>query len=330
MGAKSVAARRAVAKQGAANPIKDPHTVVPEVGPREPCPCGSGRRYKGCHGKAAARAADAVVLRPFAGLPGEADWVALREIVPAATAELVLTGDYAGRTATLSTVLPMAWPAMVRLDGSTFLGLQVQGSSSDISRDLGSALVAALDSPKGTLIGAAQIAAGGPRLQDVLDTSAPLVVVVHDGFDYWIDGVEEADQSDPEVAESMERANATVVPTVRLVSVEAAYWAGMNERATLRWVLPEDEEPLLDALARMHVAGTLSLGDGTRFIGTFRAHGLLVPVWDLPSDQRADDVEDPASAFRERLDEALAVTTPLTGAERHARSGLQTRQLTIR
>jgi hypothetical protein len=317
-------------KHAQTRPVRPSDEPVPEVGPREPCPCGSGRRYKGCHGKAAARAADAVVLRPFEGLPGEADWVALREIVPAATAALTLTGRYAGREATLSTVLPMAWPAMVRLDERVFLGLQVSGASSDVSRDLGSALAVALDGAAGTLVGPGQIEPGGPRLQDLLDLTAPLEVTVRDGFDYWIEGVEDSESADPEIAESMERANASVIPTVRLASVQASYWAGMAERATLRWVLPEDEEPLLDALARLHVAGGLSLGEGTRFIGTFRAHGLLVPVWDLPTDRLADDVEDPASAFRERLSDALTSTTPLTSAERHARAGLQTRQLTLR
>ena len=97
----------------------------------------------------------------------------------------------------------------------------------------------------------------------------------------------------------------------------------------MRWVLPEDEEPLLDALARLHVAGSLTLGEDTRFIGTFRAHGLLVPVWDLPVEAPADDAEEPAAAFRARLDEALADAAPLTSAQRHARAGLQTRQLTL-
>jgi Family of unknown function (DUF5926)/SEC-C motif len=61
---------------------------VPVVGAREPCPCGSGRRYKACHGRAASHAATELVHRPFEGLPGECDWVALRELVPAATATL--------------------------------------------------------------------------------------------------------------------------------------------------------------------------------------------------------------------------------------------------
>jgi hypothetical protein len=59
---------------------------VAVVSGREPCPCGSGRRYKACHGRDAGQAAEQFVARPFEGLPGECDWVAMREIVPAATA----------------------------------------------------------------------------------------------------------------------------------------------------------------------------------------------------------------------------------------------------
>ena len=267
--------------------------------------------------------------RPFASLAGEGDWVALREIVPAATAELTLSGEHAGRAATLSTVLPLAASAMVRLDGAVFVGLQVPAGSGDASRDVAAALLEALEADPGTIVRAGALPGPGPRLQDVLDPSAPLQVRVRDGFEFWIEGVV-GDNRDPEVAASLERANAGVVPTVRLAGVQAAYWAGMPERSTLRWVLPHEEEPLLDALARLHVLGALSLGQGTRFIGTFRAHGLLVPVWDLPAGALADDVEDPAAQFRVRLDAALGQTTPLTTAERHARSGLLTRQLTLR
>ncbi len=299
-------------------------TDVPVVGPREPCPCGSGRRYKACHGRAARSVAP--VLRPFEGLAGECDWVALREIVPAATAPLTL-GD--GRAATLSTVLPMAYPAMVRLDGTVFLGAQTAGGSGDVSRDLGTALAIALDSPAGTLVTAADVAGAQPaRLQDLLDGAAPLDVTVRAGFEYWVEGAD-GESADPEVTASLERANSGVVPTVRLDSVAAAYWAGLPERATVRWVLPEDEEPLLDALARLHADGDLSLGEGSRFIGTFRAHGLLVPVWDLPPGTPAEEAEQPVTAFRSRLDAALADATPLTSAQRHARAGLQTRQLTL-
>ena len=47
------------------------------VGPRQPCPCGSGKRYKACHG-AGAGAPTAYVARPFEGLPSECDVIALR------------------------------------------------------------------------------------------------------------------------------------------------------------------------------------------------------------------------------------------------------------
>src|SRR5688500_12732283 len=85
------------------------------VGPRQPCPCGSGKRFKACHG-AGDRAAPFVV-RSFEGLPDECDWVALREFVPSATAPLKIRG--AQREVLLCTLLPMAWPAMVRPDGAT-------------------------------------------------------------------------------------------------------------------------------------------------------------------------------------------------------------------
>ena len=53
---------------------------VAVVGGREPCPCGSGRRYKACHGKSS-RAPPRRVVRPFAGLASEPDWVALHDMV---------------------------------------------------------------------------------------------------------------------------------------------------------------------------------------------------------------------------------------------------------
>src|SRR5690348_12495346 len=112
------------------------------VNPKAPCPCGSGRRYKHCHGSSYAPP----VTRPFEGLPGEADWVALRELVPAATAKLTTAS---GRAFTLASVLPGGVPALVRADGEVLLGVQLQHSSDDISRDIGTALAAALDAPAG-------------------------------------------------------------------------------------------------------------------------------------------------------------------------------------
>jgi hypothetical protein len=296
---------------------------VAAVGAKEPCPCGSGRKYKACHGRDADAAR--LVARPFQGLPGEVEWVALREIVPAATAALTVAGA-PDRTVTLSTVLPLAWPALVRADGRVMLGLQVAARSGDVSRDLAFALEQALAAGPGSPVQPVGLPGPGPRLQDLL-TDAPLEVTVHDGFDYWVEG---AADPDGEVAASMERANASVVPTARLESVAGAYWCRMRERSHLRWVLPDDEQPLLDALARLAAGPGLSLGEGTRYVGSFRAHGLLCPVWDLPLEQEAASLEEPVAALRARLDDELAAPRDLTSEERRTRAGLLSRQLTLR
>jgi hypothetical protein len=320
MGKKSRSSSAAVA-------VADRPAEIPVVGMREPCPCGSGRRYKACHGRAGRAESVRLVTRPFEGLPGEADWVALREIVPAATAAVRTTAEHGAREVTVTTVLPMAWPAMHRADGNVLIGLQTQGGSGDPSRDAAAALLAALAAEPGTPVGPGDLLGPGPRLQDVLEPGLPFEVDVHPGFDFWLAGVEDVT---PEVRESLERANAAVVPTRRLTSVEGAYWCEIGARRHLRWVLTQPEDRLLDALARLHAAEQSALVEGSRYVGAFRADGLLVPVWDLAPATGADELEEPAAGFVRRLEGALAVTTPLTADERRARAGVVSRQLTLR
>ncbi|MBW1598738.1 DUF5926 family protein [Streptomyces sp. JJ38] len=301
---------------------------IPVVGAREPCPCGSGRRYKACHGRAAAQAVTELVQRPFEGLAGECDWVALRELVPAATVPLTLADGLPEDvpSVTLATVLPMAWPALRRDDGSVMVGLQNDTPSGDLSRDLADVLRRALTGEPGQPVAAERVPGDGPRLQDLLDPEAPFTPEVHDGFEFWVPNAESADGA---VAASLERANEAALPTSRLTGVEAAYWCRTPEKNHLRWVMPHPEERLMNALARLHAAGASGLGDGTRLVGSFRAHGLMVPVWDLPGAMTAEDCEKPAAAFAERLGEALADESPLTADERRARSGLTNRQITL-
>jgi hypothetical protein len=300
-----------------------PKAAEGEINPKAPCPCGSGRRYKHCHGSGYAPP----VTRPFEGLPGEPDWVALRELVPAATAPLKLAN---GREVTLASVLPGGSPALVRAEGEILLGVQLAASSDDISRDLGTALAAALEAPAGAPVDPGPIGAAGsagPRLQELLDLSAPLEVTVHQDFGFWLEGVD----AGPAAAAGLEQANSAVLPTERLEGLGAAYWVRPGtERAHLRWVRPEDEEPLLDALARLRAAEELTLGEGTRYAGAFRAHGLVVPVWDLPAEVPAADWTGPATEFGTRLDAALAESAPLSADERRARAGLLSRQVTLR
>ena len=292
-----------------------------DIDPKAPCPCGSGRRYKSCHG-----AGDVPVARPFEGLPGECDWVAMRELVPSATAPLALQDS--DREVTLATLLPLALPAIVRADGRVLLGLQVHARSGDVSRDLAHVLEQALEAEPGTMVSTTGLPGPGPRLQDLVDTDSAVEPTVHPDFGFWLEG---STSDDPEVSASMERANAAVVPTVRLpAQVGAAYWCHIGDKAHLRWVVPYEEDALLDALARLGAAGTLALGEDTRYAGSFRAHGLLVPVWDLPVEAPADRWEEPAAEFAGRLADALTATGPLTSAERRARDGLRGRQLTLR
>ncbi len=326
MGKKSrVKARSANQHDGAS--AGEGASTTAQVGPRQPCPCGSGRRYKACHGSASGPV-PTYVARPFEGLPGECDLIAMREIVAAATAPLALKDGVAdGRTVQLCSLLPMAAPALSRADGSIWLGLQVQHAFGDPSRDLAAVLLKALESEPGEgIVGLTDDPGEGPRLQDLV-TDAPLEVTVHDGFDYWI-----ADVDDPSgtAAASLESANSAANPSSRLSSVEAAYWTDVGTREHLRWVLPYDEEPLLDALARLHVAGKDVVAEGSRFVGMFRAHGRLVPVWDLPSGTGAAVLEDTVQQLGRDLEAALADGSPLTGEERSARNGLANRQLTIR
>jgi hypothetical protein len=267
------------------------------------------------------------VLRPFEGLPAEPDWVALREVVPAATATARTTKEYGSRDIEVATVLPQAWPALHRSDGVVVLALQQHAGSGDASRDLADLLLRAIDLAPGTPIRSAPIPGPGPRLQDVLDRDVPFEVTVHDSFGFW---TPEGTDLPPEAV--AQRDELEVLPTRRLTSVDAAYWTRMGAREYLRWAQPGEEEAFMDALARLHARRESGLGEGGdvgRFLGAFRSCGLVVPVWDLQT-VAADVLEAQVLALRGRLDAALAVDAPLDAAERRARAGLVARQLTLR
>lgn len=265
------------------------------------------------------------VLRPFEGLPGETDWVAMREIVPSATATARTTAEHGARDVTVVTLLPGGWTALHRTDGSILLAVQGIVGSGDVSRDLAAALLEAISLEPGTAVEPGALPGDGPRLQDVLDLSVPFEITVHDGFDYWVDPSTEVT---PEVKESLEDAASGTVPTERLESVGSAYWCRMS-REFLRWARPEPEEQLIDALARLHAKRESGLAGG-RFVGAFRASGLLVPVWELPKGTEAAELEGPVKELDERLTAALAVDAPLDANERRARAGIVSRQVTLR
>lgn len=301
-----------------------------QTNPRQACPCGSGKRYKACHGDPGG-AQDVIVSRPFAGLAAECQLVALREFVPSATAPLPLAQP-AGRDVTLATVLPTAAAAVVRPDGAALVGLQVLARSGDLSRDLGRALSWALTAEPGSVLPVVSTTAEGERIRlpDLLRADTPLEITMYPDFSWWVPG-EEPPSS--EVSASLQRANAAIMPTeaVTGTGVEAAYWVDAGSKAHLRWVRPEPEEQLLTALARLAARDELDLGDGSRFAGSFRAHGVLVPVWDLDPERHAREWVAPAEAFALRLTQAVASVDSLDGApERRALHALRARQITLR
>ena len=82
--------------------------------------------------------------------------------------------------------------------------------------------------------------------------------------------------------------------------------------------------------AKLARAGELTLGTGTKFAGMFRAHGLLVPVWDLPTEAEPSSWEEPVAAFASRYATARESGTELDAEERRARAGLLGRQVALR
>src|SRR5690625_5774347 len=151
------------------------------------------------------------VERPFEGLRGETDWVALREVVPAATATVRTTEEYGAREVVVATMLPDLWPALHRDDGTVLVGLQTAAKSGDASRDIAAALLLALDAEPGTPVPNLRILEPGPRLQDVLDLSVPFEPVIHDDFGFWLSAGQD-EEADGKAA--VEQSSEGIVPTV--------------------------------------------------------------------------------------------------------------------
>ena len=143
---------------------------------------------------------------------------------------------------------------------------------------------------------------------------------------------EDSDLTQTQIAQAINNANEVMMPSARVSAdgIEAAWWVDAGEKAHIRWVRPEDEDALFAALARVHSAGHLDLGEGSRFAGSFRTHGLLVPVFDLDREMHHQEWAEGLRTLDARLSEALANTAPLTSEERSSRDGLRARQVTLR
>lgn len=322
---------------------------------------GSNRAERVAARKARQAAAMAPVARPFAGLAAECDLVAMRAFIASATARPALiepgppepvltsvlpdddapapTGPPGTRNEVLlATVLPGAVTGIAReLRGATqgLAALQTDPEPVDVNRAVAQAISWAAHAEAGSELrghgGDAETESEDAQsLSDVLVADAPLEITVHGDFGWWFPPGSDVP---PEIAGMLERANDSVMPTARLrtkTNVGAPWWVDAGDRAHLRWVRPEPEDDLMTAMARLHAAGHLTLGEGSRFAGSFRTHGLLVPVFDLDNEMHHEEWYDGLDEFDARLAEALAATGPLTADELGSRDGIRARQVTLR
>ncbi|SPT54457.1 Uncharacterised protein [Actinomyces bovis] len=266
------------------------------------------------------------VARPFEGLPGEEDLVAMMQIIPAATARVRLTKEHGGKEVQIVSLLPDLTQAMHRADGEVLVALQTTVHSGDASRDVAAALLEALELEPGKGLAANGLPEPGPRLQDVLDLSVPPQVRVCESFDYWVTPDQLGEQ---ETQHALEEAKSELAPTVAVPGVEHAYWCRMNGKEFVRWVRGEDEDTFFNAFARVHAARESDLEEGARFIGAFRACGLAIPVWELAPGTEASELTAPMQAMAKRLDAALAQTGPLDAEARRAKAGIISRQVNL-
>ncbi|GAB09876.1 hypothetical protein GOARA_048_00780 [Gordonia araii NBRC 100433] len=314
---------------------------------------GSNRAERVAARKERQAAAAAAPKRPFEGLAAECDLVALRTFVASATARLsliepgppepelksVVPDDEPGPSVqkegvrnhvSVGTVLPGAVGAMVR-DGKGaregFAGLQVDPEPADIAAEFAAAVDWAAHAKSDEQF------PGEPTdksLADLLDVDAPLDITVHEDFAWWY---APGAKLEPAVREMLDNAAGTITPAARMTpksGLGAPWWADAGERAHLRWVRPEDEDAVMTAMARLHADGHLTLGEGSRFAGSFRTHGLIVPVFDLDPEKHSDEWYDGLDQFDAWLVEAMADKSELTGEQRRSRAGIRTRQITLR
>jgi len=296
---------------------------------KEDLPEGMSRRQA----KLAARAAEREALqkdpRPYKGLVAETDLVALQEFVPSAVAKV----DVKGTEVNIVTVLPGAGAALRRPEedgGERFVALQVQSHSQNPNRDLAYALNWVLEAEPGATLNSTAADGTQPELSTLISESAELDITAHDDFNWWFT---DSAASNPQVQQALARANDAVLPSTEIDTdlPGSIWWVNPGGgKAHIRWVRPEDDErKLLDALARIAARGDLNLGEGTKFAGTFRTHGLVVPVFDLDPSLAADTYGDALAKVNEAISAEYDNDAQLTADERKQLENIKSRQVTI-
>jgi hypothetical protein len=251
---------------------------------------------------------DQLVRRPFEGLPAEADLVAMRQLIPSATLPARTTEAHGEIDVVIATVLPMTWPAIRR-------------------NDFGQAITQALELEPGNPVTTVEVTDQSPRLQDLLDPESFGPIAVHETFEFWLDP--DAERTS-EIEQSLQQANDAIMPTAPVPGLPHAYWVDAGAKEHVRWVFDAEEDQVIDAVARLHAKRASGITPEAKYVGSFRAEGLSIPVWDLPQGYGVEGLEGHVDEFRERFEQALANTEPLSILERRARGGIVARQVTLR
>lgn len=296
---------------------------------REDLPEGMSRRQAKLAARAAEREALAKDPRPYAGLAMEPDLIALQEFVPSAVAQVEVNGT----PVELVTVLPGAGAALVRPEdqgGQRLVALQVQSHSHNPGRDLAYALSWVLDAEPGESLQSTVADGSQPELASLLDASSTLTIEEHSDFNWWFP---EGAAVPPEIRQALSRANDAVLPSEKIqVDLPGSIW-WVNPgggKAHIRWVRPEDNEAqMLTVLARIAAAGELHLGEGTRFAGAFRTHGVVVPVWDLDPSVDAASYADALTTLNAKIEAEYTNDAQLSADERKQLDNIKSRQVTI-
>jgi len=86
---------------------------------------------------------------------------------------------------------------------------------------------------------------------------------------------------------------------------------------------------MLSALARIAARGELNLGEGTKFAGVFRTHGVVVPVFDLDPSVDAGAYESALAALDGQIQAEYGNDAALSAEERKQLDNIKSRQVTI-
>lgn len=296
---------------------------------QENLPEGMSRRQAKLAARAAERAALAKDPRPYKDLPYEVDLVALQEFVPSGTAEVRVKG--VDQPVLLCTVLPGGVAALWRdadAGGDILVALQTQHRSQNPHRDLARALQWVQGAGPGQTLEVAVGDGTEPPLSELLEAQDSLEIQEYQDFSWWVPAGSEVA---PEYAQIIQRASDQVFPSQHVDAKVpgAVWWIDPGTKAHIRWVRAEEEEKVLNALARIAGRGELDLGAATKFAGVFRTHGLVVPVWDLPREEDAASFTSAVEALNEKIVAELDNDEPLDADARRQLQNIKSRQVTI-